>query len=495
MRYFSSAVISRHSHSHDDGHTHSHASSHTHSHTDLSYLSSDNDTMGHGHSHHTEIPKPDPNSDPKARFDIDDQGRKKLKLHPFQSLHAHDDGDYPELREMDLEGEGFEMELNAPKKTVMSRVKDFFNPHVPLINISAHSHGHEHGHSHSHSTGVSKEELEFYKTGAFRKNPGVKITLIGLGVNVGMAASKAVAGTVFHSQALIADAVHSVGDTISDVLTLATVNSGSKLPSDLYPLGFGKIETLGSLFVSSILLYAGVQIGWSSLIDIMTPLLPHSIIDTMSSIPVHSHSHTHSHVSEAAPTKEIANINAAWVALGSIVVKEWLFKSTKKIGESMGSKVLIANAWHHRVDSLTSVVALTTISTGYFLNIYWLDSVGGLIVSMMIIKVGLSGVVQSLKELVDKALPRTDNRYTDLEDQINVLLMQNDSQIVLKNLVVLPSGGNLNCNVQIGIPPFNKQYESLLTLDKIGKISQSIKSGLHQEFPNLRTISVEFHSN
>jgi len=108
-----------------------------------------------------------------------------------------------------------------------------------------------------------------------------------------MAVTKFIGGIYFHSQSLIADAVHAVGDLISDVLTLSTVRFTNRKPDNLYPLGYGKIETFGSFTVSFILLYAGFQIGWSSFYEIIAPLIPNTLNDILSMIPAHSHGHSH----------------------------------------------------------------------------------------------------------------------------------------------------------------------------------------------------------
>ncbi|GMF01858.1 unnamed protein product [[Candida] boidinii] len=433
---------------------------------------------------------------------------------------------------MDLEQEDFSFTLNKKDKTLWTKVKDFFNPHIPLHQLAgadkkpqndsvADSHSHSHsdasafGHSHSHAS--DPEALKLYNTKEFWTNEGVKITWVGFGVNCSMAVSKFIGGIYFHSQALIADSVHAVGDLFSDILTLSTVKYSNQTPNQNYPLGFGKVETLGSMLVSGILLYAGFSIGWSSFIDVITPIVPHSIVDILSMVPSHSHSHSHAiaetaevasdlahstnevahdlHDSPIAESVQVANINAAWLALGSIVVKEWLFQATRKVGEKLNSKVLIANAWHHRVDSLTSMVAVATISCGYFLNIYWLDSIGGLLVSILIMKVGISGVFQSFKELIDKSVPRDDQRYTSMEDKLNVLLMKKDSQIIIKDLVLLPSGTNLNVSMKLGCGSYNRDYENKLTLDKIGDISRYLDSELKNQYHNIKRVSIEFVSN
>ncbi|CDK27780.1 unnamed protein product [Kuraishia capsulata CBS 1993] len=422
-------------------------------------------------------------------------GAKRLRFFAFSTLakqlkdepsHHNDSHSHSHAQK------ALDSQPNAPiVSSSFEKVKAFFNPHTPLKAMGGQSQGHSHTHGHSHSHAMDPESRKLYETKDFWSNPGVKITWVGFGVNVAMAGSKFLGGIYFHSQALIADSVHALGDLVSDVLTLSTVNFSGKGPSELFPLGFGKIETMGALFVSSILLYAGIQIGWGSLIEAMTPLVPQNVMEWVHSLPIHSHSHSHGHEGEG----QVANINAAWLALGSIFIKEWLFKTTKKIGEKMNSNVLIANAWHHRVDSMTSIVALVTISGGYFLNVQWLDPVGGLIVSMLIIKVGISGVFQSFKELVDKAMSTSDPTYLEIKNRAETHLMKKDPKLVVKKLVVLPSGTNMNISLTVALNPEFQGLENEITLADISNVSKDLKTNLHQDYVNLKAASIEFDSS
>lgn len=495
-RSFSKTVAALHSHNHssdectEPGHTHNH--------------SHGTDDVPEKSIHHYYEYTPNQGTIKKA---IIKDGKKIIpegddlvpqkKSSGHQHMHSHPE--YPEMDEMDFSGEDFTISVNPKKKTFWTKVKDFFNPNSPLSEMMGSSDNHM-GHTHSHAT--DEETLKLYDPKNLA-NEGVKITWVGFGVNCGMAVTKFIGGFYFHSQALIADAVHAVGDLISDVLTLSTVRFTHKKADTLYPFGYGKIETFGSFTVSFILLYAGFQIGWSSFYEIVAPIIPNTLHDLFAMIPVHSHDHgglsdllghDHSHA-EGDANSTVADINAAWLALASIGVKEWLFRATKKVGERLNSKVLIANAWHHRVDSLTSVVAVATISTGYFLNIYWLDSIGGLLVSMLIVKVGLSGVVQSFKELMDKAIPPSDSRYASIEDSINVILMKKDNRVLIRELSILPSGTNMNIVLKLGVSPFDKDYENKLTLEKMGSIGEYLKEELAKQFHNVKHVSVQFVSN
>ena len=111
---------------------------------------------------------------------------------------------------------------------------------VQIREHTGHSHGRGHGHTHDNA----------YLVSANKNDTGVKITRIGLFVNLVMAISKGIGGYVFHSQALVADGFHALTDLVSDFMTLATISWSLKPPTERFPSGYGKIESLGALGVS-----------------------------------------------------------------------------------------------------------------------------------------------------------------------------------------------------------------------------------------------------
>jgi len=126
--------------------------------------------------------------------------------------------------------------------------------------------------------------------------------------------------------------VHSLTDLVSDVLTLATVGWSLKQPSERFPSGYGKIESLGALGVSGILLGGGFLMGWTALIAIAQQFFP-GAAETASHWGLLPHSHGHHHgAGDLGP-----NINAAWLAAGSIVIKEWLYRASTWIGQLIRS--------------------------------------------------------------------------------------------------------------------------------------------------------------
>jgi len=133
--------------------------------------------------------------------------------------------------------------------------------------------------------------------------------------------------------ALLADAIHSLTDLVSDVLTLATVGWSLKPPSDRFPSGYGKIESLGALGVSGILLGGGFLMGWTALIALCQQFFPEAA-EIASNWGLLPHSHGHHHGAEDMGP----NINAAWLAAGSIVIKEWLYRASKATVQIQNSR-------------------------------------------------------------------------------------------------------------------------------------------------------------
>lgn len=198
-----------------------------------------------------------------------------------------------------------------------SRLTPFRRPVLAIMTSTTQSRGHA-GHSHSHNHDNS------YLVSQNKNDAGVKITRIGLYVNLGMAIAKGLGGYAFNSKALTADAIHSLTDLVSDVMTLATVSFAMKKPSEQFPRGYGKMESLGSLGVSGVLLTGGFFMGYAAVLSLCQEFVPgfENLAETLGMLGGH-HGHDHSHT-DLGP-----NINAAWLAGGSIVIKEWLYRASK----------------------------------------------------------------------------------------------------------------------------------------------------------------------
>jgi hypothetical protein len=173
-----------------------------------------------------------------------------------------------------------------------------------------------------------------------------RITWIGVFINSVLSIGKLVVGITQNSSVLIADAGHSLSDLISDFITLWSVNVSRLPPDDDHPYGHYKFEAIGSLFLSLTLIMTGVTVGLHSQKQLLSILKASNNMASSTSA-----------LAAAAPGP------LALVVAGiSIVSKEWLFRVTKAVGEKLNSPVVIANAWHHRSDAYSSILALLSIA-------------------------------------------------------------------------------------------------------------------------------------
>ena len=200
-----------------------------------------------------------------------------------------------------------------------------------------------------------------------------RVTFIGMLVNVAIAAAKAVAGVVFSSQALVADAVHSASDLVTDLAVVFSVRYWTAPADADHPYGHGKIEAFVTLLISGALVFAAWELARNAVMSLL-----HGC-------------------SESRP-----GALAFAVALGSIVLKEILFVVTRSAARKAKSTALEANAWHHRSDALSSIpVAAAVAAVWMFPSLWWVDAVGALLVSAFIVHVAWTLAKPALQELTD----------------------------------------------------------------------------------------------
>lgn len=197
---------------------------------------------------------------------------------------------------------------------------------------------------------------------------------MGVLVNLALSVGKACVGVTCHSSALVADAGHSLSDLFSDFITLWAVQIARLPPDDDHPYGHGKFEAVGSLFLALTLFATGLSVGASS-----NAKLLHLLSST---------------TSKGSSVASVAKVSmptwpALVMALMSIVSKEWLYRITKRVGEELNSQVVIANAWHHRSDAYSSILALGSIGLAMSVpGMLFCDSAAGLLVGGMICMTG-----------------------------------------------------------------------------------------------------------
>jgi cation diffusion facilitator family transporter len=207
-----------------------------------------------------------------------------------------------------------------------------------------------------------------------------KVTLMGSVGNLALLIFKLIAGVVGHSSAMIADAVHSLSDFVTDIVVLIFVRISVKPQDASHDYGHGKFETIATFLVGLALMMAAV--------GIIVPGVQKLIL-------------WWNGADLAAP-----GWIALWAALVSIAVKELLYQMTVRKGKALNSQLMVANAWHHRSDALSSVGAAIGIGGAIWLGQRWtmLDPLASVVVGLMLIKVVWDLLKTSMNELTEGSL-------------------------------------------------------------------------------------------
>ena len=203
---------------------------------------------------------------------------------------------------------------------------------------------------------------------------------IGLIVNLLLAAVKLSAGMLGHSQAVVADAIHSLSDIVTDIALILGVRYWSAPADERHPHGHRRFETLVTVFIGLMVAAAAVGIGWDAVTSFDRPSHPPTII-------------------------------ALVAALLSIAVKEGLYHWTMKMGKETGSSALVANAWHHRTDALSSVPVAIAVSIAMIDHrLAVVDQIGALVVAVFVLHAAIRIIRPALDQLVDAGAPRAHRR-------------------------------------------------------------------------------------
>lgn len=218
-----------------------------------------------------------------------------------------------------------------------------------------------------------------------------KVTWIGSVVNFLLLTFKFIAGILGHSSALVADAVHSLSDFVTDIIVIVFVKISSKPEDDDHRYGHGKYETLATALIGIALFAVGIGLligGATKVANVIKGAV--------------------------LPSPSIIALIAAGI---SIVSKEILYRYTVRIGKNLNSPAVVANAWHHRSDAFSSIGTLIGIGGAIFLGEKWriLDPIAAIVVSAFIIKVAVDLVKPAIDELLERSLPaETEKRILDI---------------------------------------------------------------------------------
>lgn len=268
------------------------------------------------------------------------------------------------------------------------------------------------------------------------------VTLIGSLGNVLLMIFKFIAGIAGHSSAMVADAVHSLSDFLTDVVVLIFVHVSAKPQDESHDYGHGKFETMATFLIALALIGAAIGIIFSGSTKLVAWLDGEEL--------------------------EAPGMLALWAALLSILVKEVLYRYTARRGKELESQAMIANAWHHRSDALSSIGAAIGIGGAILLGHRWtvLDPLASIVVGAMLVKVAVKLMKTSVDELTECSLP------AEMENEIMALILSQSGVQEPHNLRTRRIGNRIAIEVHVrmrGDHSLNFAHEKATALERLLK--------------------------
>ncbi len=261
-----------------------------------------------------------------------------------------------------------------------------------------------------------------------RQKETYRVTIAGSIINILLLAFKFAAGILGHSAAMIADAIHSLTDFVTDAIVLVFVRLGSKPTDHDHDYGHGKYETLASAIIGVSLLVVGMMICYSGVTKTY-------------------------HAMCGEPLQQPGFIALA-AAVASVVLKEWAYRFTVRVGRRCHSEAVVANAWHHRSDALSSVGTTVGIGGAIILGEKWavLDPLTAIVVSFFIMKAAWSVLSKAVGELTDGSLPK------ETEDEIESIVNEDKDVSVVHNLCTRRIGNRIAIEMHVRMPGETSLY-------------------------------------
>jgi len=275
-----------------------------------------------------------------------------------------------------------------------------------------------------------------------------KVTLVGAAVDFVVGLMKLVTGFMVGSAALVADGIHSFSDILTDIFVVLATHFGRRKPDEEHPYGHGRIETLATLWLGGVLIFAAGGIAWAGL----SRLLEGHVL--------------------LAP-----GFWAIGVAVLALLAKEWIYHYTMRTARRINSRLLEANAWHSRSDALSTVVVLIGLVASQF-GAGWMDAVAAVVVAALVGQIGGRLLWTSSRELIDTALPEAQQHS-----------MQENAQDVpgvlgIHDLRARALGSDVVLDLHIVVSP-------RLTVSEAHEIGNAVSRKLRKTFPEISDVT--FH--
>ena len=272
-----------------------------------------------------------------------------------------------------------------------------------------------------------------------------RVTLTGSIVNMILLVMKFVAGILGNSAAMIADAVHSLSDFLTDIVVIALVKLSSKPADKDHDYGHGKYETIATSIIGMALVVVAVMLAWNGIDKIIFVI--------------------------KGGVAESPGMIAFIAAVVSILLKEWVFRVTKKVALEVNSQALEANAWHHRSDAFSSIGTAIGIGGAVLLGNKWvvLDPIAAVIVSVLIFITAFRLLRQASGELLEESLPK------ETEDKIEAIVYHDSLVSDIHNLHTRRIGSIIAIEMHLRLP-------GDISLEESHRHATAIERALRDEF-------------
>jgi cation diffusion facilitator family transporter len=291
------------------------------------------------------------------------------------------------------------------------------------------------------------EHSHFDTSSPTRYAASLRVAVVNITANFLLTTAQVIIGILGHSQALVADGLHTLSDTLADLLVIFALKHGRKGADEEHPYGHERIETAVTMILGIVLIGVAVGIGVRASMKLLTPgaiVVPSAL--------------------------------TLWAALGTLVAKEAMYHYTINTANRFGSNMLRASAWHHRSDALSSLIVAAGIA-GSLIGFAYLDAIAAIVVAVMIIKVGINLGWQSLRELVDTGLGTEDL------DSIRQAILSVSGVKALHLLRTRRVGGQALADVHIIV-------DDRLSVSEGHQISEMVRATLVREIAPLTDVMV-----
>lgn len=281
------------------------------------------------------------------------------------------------------------------------------------------------------------------------QDQATKVSLVSIFGNIILSLFKVMAGIIAHSTAMISDAVHSASDVFSSIIVIIGIKIAAKDADTNHPYGHERLESVAAIILAVILFVTGLFVG-------------HVAIEKIS-------------LGNALEPK-VPGMLALIAAIVSIITKEGLYWYTRFYARKIDSDALMADAWHHRSDALSSIGALIGIY-GARMGLWWSDSAASLVISLFIVKAAYDIFKNAIDKMIDKSC---DSAF---EQEIRALILSQNGVIKIDLLQTRMFGNRVYVDLEISA-------DGQKTLQETHAIAQHIHDVLENKYPKIKHIMI-----